>query len=461
MPRINSSVFRAYDIRGIVDQDFDPHWVHSLGQACGTYFLRQGIGSAVVGRDCRHSSPEYQQRLVQGLASCGLEVIFLPMAPTPVFYYAIKKLGKRAGVMITASHNPPEFNGFKIWCGENTIHSDSIQDLRRIMEQGEFAQGLGTACEWDPRADYLQELSQGIRLQNPFRVVVDGGNGSAGLLCAQLLRRIGAEVIELFCEPNPDFPNHHPDPTLEENLQDMRTEVHRHGARLGLGLDGDGDRLGVLDEQGQVIYGDRLLAIYARDLLSRRPGALVLGEVKCSHLLYQDIQAHRGSSEMYKTGHSLIKARMQETGALLAGEMSGHMFFAEGYYGYDDAIYAALRLLLIMDSSPEKPLSSYLQDWPQVVSTPEIRMDCPEELKFLAVEKLREHFQNQEDGFQLIDVDGVRLTFPDGWGLVRASNTQPVLVLRFEAETGQRLQEIRDFMQQPLQEIISSLEKHG
>ncbi|MFW6314984.1 MAG: phosphomannomutase, partial [Desulfohalobiaceae bacterium] len=233
------------------------------------------------------------------------------------------------------------------------------------------------------------------------------------------------------------------------------------GAHLGLGLDGDGDRLGVLDEKGEVIYGDRLLAIYARDLLSRRPGALILGEVKCSHLLYQDILAHAGQAEMYKTGHSLIKSRMQETGALLAGEMSGHMFFAEDYYGFDDALYAACRLLQIMDRSPNSPLSSYLQDWPEVVNTPELRMDCPEEFKFKAVDRLLDHFRAQRGQFELLDVDGVRLNFSDGWGLVRASNTQPVLVLRFEAETGQRLQEIREFMQKPLREIISNLKGHG
>lgn len=461
MPLVNPDVFRAYDIRGIVDQDFDSHWVHTLGQACGTYFLQQGYSSAVVGRDCRHSSPKYQQDLVQGLAACGLEVIFLPMTPTPVFYFAIKKLQKKAGVMITASHNPPEFNGFKIWCGENTIHSQEIQNIRQIMEKGDFAQGQGTACEWDPCPAYLEELCSQGKLSSQLRVVVDGGNGSAGKLCAQLLSRIGAQVVELFCEPDPDFPHHHPDPTLEENLKDLRAEVQRHGAQLGLGLDGDGDRLGVLDEQGRVIYGDRLLAIYARDLLSRRPGSLILGEVKCSHLLYQDIQAHGGQAEMYKTGHSLIKSRMQQTGALLAGEMSGHMFFAEGYYGYDDALHAACRLLQIMDSAPEKPLSSYLQDWPQVISTPEIRMDCPEELKFKAVDRLLEHFQTQDGQFELLAVDGVRLSFPDGWGLVRASNTQPVLVLRFEAETEDRLLEIRDLMQEPLQQIITKLQEHA
>ncbi|MFW6388739.1 MAG: phosphomannomutase/phosphoglucomutase [Desulfohalobiaceae bacterium] len=461
MPRLNPDVFRAYDIRGIVDQDFDSHWVFTLGQACGTYFLQQGHTSAVVGRDCRHSSPGYQQSLVQGLAACGLDVLFLPMVPTPVFYFAIKKLHKKAGVMITASHNPPEFNGFKIWCGENTIHSQEIQEIRQIMEKCRFAQGQGTACEWDPCPDYLQELSSQGQLESRLRVVVDGGNGSAGELCAELLRRLGAEVVELFCDPNPDFPNHHPDPTQEENLQQLRSEVKRHGAHLGLGLDGDGDRLGVLDEKGQVIYGDRLLAIYARDLLSRRPGALILGEVKCSHLLYQDILAHAGQAEMYKTGHSLIKSRMQETGALLAGEMSGHMFFAEDYYGFDDALYAACRLLQIMDRSPNSPLSSYLQDWPEVVNTPELRMDCPEEFKFKAVDRLLDHFRAQRGQFELLDVDGVRLNFSDGWGLVRASNTQPVLVLRFEAETGQRLQEIREFMQKPLREIISNLKGHG
>ncbi len=459
MLQINTHVFRAYDIRGLVGQDFDPHWVYTLGRACGTYFLQQGCTSAVVGRDCRRSSPQYQQNIVQGLTSCGLDVIFLPMGPTPLFYFAIKKLQKNAGIMITASHNPPDFNGFKIWCQDNTIHSQEIQKILHIMQKGEFTQGQGLACELDLTRDYLQELSGQTRLQHPVRVVLDGGNGSAAELCAELLRRIGAQVIELYCRPDPDFPHHHPDPTALENLEDLRVEVLRHQAHLGLGLDGDGDRLGVLDENGQVIYGDKLLAIYARDLLTRRPGALILGEVKCSHLLYKDIQAHGGQVEMYKTGHSLIKARMQETGALLAGEMSGHMFFAERYYGYDDALYAAQRLLEILDRNPETPLSTYLQDWPQVLSTPEIRMQCPEEFKFTAVQQLLEYFQKANGSYELLDIDGVRLNFSDGWGLVRASNTQPVLVLRFEAQTENRLQEIRALMQEPLQRIIHSLEK--
>lgn len=459
MLQINTNIFRAYDIRGLVDQDFDPHWVYTLGRACGTYFLQQGLTSAVVGRDCRHSSPQYQQSIVQGLTACGLDVTFLPMGPTPLFYFAIKKLQKNAGIMITASHNPPEFNGFKIWCQDNTIHSQEIQKILHIMQKGEFTQGQGLACELDLSRDYLQELSGQTRLQHPLRVVLDGGNGSAGKLCAELLSRIGAQVIELYCRPDPDFPHHHPDPTVLENLEDLRAELLRHQAHLGLGLDGDGDRLGVLDENGQIIYGDRLLAIYARDLLTRRPGALVLGEVKCSHLLYKDIQAHGGQAEMYKTGHSLIKARMQEAGALLAGEMSGHMFFAERYYGYDDALYAAQRLLEILDRNPETPLSTYLQDWPQVQTTPEIRMQCPEEFKFTAVQKLQEYFQKANGSYELVDIDGVRLNFSDGWGLVRASNTQPVLVLRFEAQTENRLQEIRSFMQEPLQRIIHSLEK--
>jgi len=454
MKTLKREVFRAYDIRGVVDRDFDEPWVEMLGRACGTFFLQRGQQRAVVGHDCRHSSAGYQRAMVKGLLATGVDVVFLNMVPTPVFYYAVKTLHCEAGVMITASHNPPEFNGFKVWSGPGTIHSDDVQALYAIMAGEEFAQGRGVGTHHDIVPAYLDELGEQVRLANPVRVVVDGGNGAGGLICAELLRRVGAEVVELYCRPDGSFPNHHPDPTQDKNNVDLRAAVLEHHAQAGIGLDGDGDRIGVLDEQGRLIYGDRLLAIFARRVLADHPGATIIGEVKCSHLMFQDIGAHGGIPIMGAAGHSLIKARMQETGAALAGEMSGHMFFADRYYGFDDALYSAMRLVEILAQAPNKPLSSYLDEWPPIFSTPELRVDCPEEIKFLVVQKAQQYFREQ---FEVVDVDGVRIVLPDGWGLLRASNTQPVLVLRFEAQSAGRLEEIRALVENPLRRWIADL----
>ncbi|MFP4071869.1 MAG: phosphomannomutase/phosphoglucomutase [Desulfovibrionales bacterium] len=454
MKEVREEIFRAYDIRGIVDHDFDSEWVERFGQACGTYFLEKGMSQAVVGHDCRHSSPEYQQRLTRGLTRAGIDVVCLNMVPTPVFYFAVKNLGRRAGVMITASHNPSEFNGFKVWSGESTIHTTEIQRLYRIMADGNLVRGRGLASEVDIVPTYLEELASQTSLAKKIRVVVDGGNGAAGLVCAELLRRIGAEVIPIYCEPDGNFPNHHPDPTVEKYITDLMERVRTEKAHFGVGLDGDGDRIGVVDEQGRIIYGDQLLAIYAREVLKDHPGAPIIGEVKCSHLMFKDIEQHGGTPVMYKTGHSLIKSKMKETGSPLAGEMSGHMFFADRFYGFDDAAYAAQRLAEIAASRPELPLSRYLEDWPATHNTPEIRMECPESIKFEVVRKAQEYFK---ENYAINDVDGVRITFADGWGLLRASNTQPVLVLRFEAESRERLEEIRSIIEDPLKGWIAEL----
>jgi len=446
MKPVNREIFRAYDIRGIVDKDFDEEWVETLGRACGTYFRAKGYNQAVVGHDCRHSSPGYQAAMLRGLTATGVDVVYLDMVATPLFYFACKKLGKKAGVMITASHNPPEFNGFKVWAGESTIHSEEIQEVWRIMDKGEFATGDGVASRHDIEPSYLADLAAQITLPRPVKVVLDGGNGAGGLVCAELLRRIGAEVVEQYTEPDGDFPNHHPDPIVPKYMGDLIARVTAEGAELGIGLDGDGDRIGVVDEKGEMIFGDQLLAIYSRDLLTRHPGATVIGEVKCTHLMYKDIEEHGGHPVMNATGHSLIKARMHDTGALLAGEMSGHMFFADRYYGFDDAHYAAMRIVDIAARS-EAPVSAMLADWPKTYNTPEIRQDCPDAIKFKVVERAQEFFKKDYD---VIDVDGVRIVFPDGWGLLRASNTQPVLVLRFEAESPERLKEIRAVIETPL-----------
>jgi phosphomannomutase/phosphoglucomutase len=454
MKEIKQGIFRAYDIRGVVDKDLDEEWVETLGRACAAYFRGLGLNRAVVGHDCRHSSPAYQDAVIKGLASSGMDVVALNLVSTPEFYFACKHLGYEAGVMITASHNPPEFNGFKVWAGESTIHSEEIRKIYEIMSAGDFVSGEGVVTEHDIRPAYVEELVSQLELKAPVKVVVDGGNGAGGEVTADILKKCGAEVIELYTEPDGSFPNHHPDPIVEKYMTDLIAKVKETGAKAGIGLDGDGDRIGVIDENGNMLYGDQLLAVYARDMLQERPGATVIAEVKCSHLMYQDIEKHGGNPIMWKTGHSLIKAKMKETDAELAGEMSGHMFFADRYYGFDDATYAALRFVEIMSKKPDVPVSQYLADWPETYNTPEIRKDCPDEAKFDVVERAQEHFRKEYD---IIDVDGVRITFEDGWGLVRASNTQPVLVLRFEAESEERLAEIREIIEGPLDDWIEEM----
>lgn len=448
-----SRIFRAYDIRGIVGRDFDADWVERLGRACGAYFLSLGHARAVVGHDCRLTSPEFQDRLVRGLAATGVDVLFLGMVPTPVCYFAIRHLGYQAGVMITASHNPSEYNGFKVWAGKSTIHSGEIQKLAALMEQDGFPAGNGLATFHDIGPTYLETVSALVKLNRPVKVVLDGGNGAAGLIARDLLARAGAEVVELFCEPDGRFPNHHPDPVEEKNLGALKAKVLETGAELGIGLDGDGDRIGVVDEHARVVHGDRLLAVFARQVLAEKPGSAIIGDVKCSHLLFQDIARHGGRPIMSATGHSLIKDRLLAEKAALAGEMSGHMFFADRYYGFDDAPYAALRLVEIL-SRADRPVSRFLDDWPATFVTPELRVDCPEHIKFAVADKARDEFAKS---YTLEGDDGARLVFPDGWALVRASNTQPALVLRFEAESAERLAELRSLVEVPLARWIAEM----
>lgn len=454
MKPLSPDIFRAYDIRGIVDKDFDPEWVEVFGRACGAYFLKNGFSRAVIGHDARLSSPIYQERLAKGMAETGVDVVLVGMVSTPVCYFACKHLGTDAGVMVTASHNPPEFNGFKVIAGPSTIYGDEIQALFRMMAAGNFPSGKGIVSTHDILPAYVSALTSQTKLSRPIKVVLDGGNGAGGPVTEAVLKGIGAEVIPIFCEPDGNFPNHHPDPVVEKYMTALIGRVKSEGAACGIGLDGDGDRLGVVDETGKLMFGDQLLAIYAREVLSDHPGATVIGEVKCSHLAYKDVAAHGGNPVMGATGHSLIKARMQETGAKLAGEMSGHMFFADRYYGFDDATYAALRFLEVLDRHPEATAGTLLADWPVTFNTPEIRFDCPEHIKFAVVERAQNHFRALYD---MIDVDGVRIVFPDGWGLVRASNTQPVLVLRFEAESPERLEEIRAVIETPLRGWIEEM----
>lgn len=446
-----SPVFRAYDIRGRVGQDFDEAWTRRLGHACGLRFRAAGCRSAVLGQDCRLSSPALADALAWGMLSAGLDVVRAGMIPTPCLYYAVLRLGRKAGVMVTASHNPPWDNGFKIWLGESTLHDDGIRDIGRLMqsETGDSgapdhggADRAALLSSVDIRPDYVDDICARLGPCSPRRVVVDGGSGAAGPLCVETLRRMGAEVIPLFCEPDGRFPHHHPDPTRPENMKALARTVREEGADLGIGLDGDGDRIGVVDRQGRLLAGDELLALYARDLLLRRPGALILADVKCSQRLFEDIRARGGRAEMCRSGHSIAKARLREAGGLLAGELSGHVFHAENWYGFDDAIYCAARLLTVLDRLGE-PLER-LPGWPPVCSTPEIALPCPDAVKFAVADRAVAWYRPRRP---TIDMDGARVTFEGGWGLVRASNTSPALILRFEADSPERLAAIRADME--------------
>lgn len=444
------NVFRAYDIRGVVDIDFDEQWVTRLGKACGTYFIRRGIRSAVVGHDCRHSSPAYHDALVAGLLATGIDVTSIGMVPTPVLYFAVKHLNRQGGIMITASHNPPEYNGFKVWGGQSTIHGEEIQKIRTIFEEGIFEEGQGVHSSLDIIPTYKEDVLGRFHLSRPVKIVLDGGNGVGGEICADILTRLGAMVIPMFCTPDGDFPNHHPDPVVEANMRSLMERVKAEKADFGIGLDGDADRLGIVDPDGRLLFGDEVLSIYARELLARKPGSTVIADVKCSSRLFADIKEHGGSPMMWTTGHSLIKARMHEIEAPLAGEMSGHMFFSENWYGFDDAIYGAARMTALF-SAQEKSMTE-LPGWPVSHATPEINIPCPDSSKFAVVEQVKAHFRNLYD---TIELDGARVNFPHGWGLVRASNTQPVLVTRFEADSPEHLAAIREEMEKPLHAWIA------
>lgn len=444
-------IFREYDIRGIVGRDLGEEDVHRLGLAGGTYYQSKGARRITLGRDCRLSSPQISGWLKRGLIEAGMNVVDLGMVPTPLLYFSVRQLNADGGIQITGSHNPPEFNGFKICLGDLSVHGEEIQEIRRIVESGRFRSGDGRLEQAEVEGSYLRYVAASI-LPGPVkrRVVVDGGNGTGGPLACRLYRELGMDVRPLFCEPDGAFPNHHPDPTIPENLESLIAEVKAFSADAGIAFDGDADRIGVVGPDGRILWGDQLMILFARDLLLRHPGCKIIGEVKCSQVLYDDIEARGGKAIMWKAGHSLIKSKMKEEGALLAGEMSGHMFFAERYLGYDDAIYAGARLLEIL-SRTDAGLDDLLADVPRMANTPEIRMDCPDERKFDVVSRMVREFRKE---YEVIDVDGARVLFDGGWGLIRASNTQPVLVLRFEAADEGRMEEIREVFMDKLRDLL-------
>jgi phosphomannomutase / phosphoglucomutase len=438
------SIFREYDIRGIAGKDLSAELSYELGLVYAELVHEKGSKRSTplvsVGRDCRLSSDEYADALINGLRDGGLDVVSLGVCPSPLTYFSIFKKDLDGGIMVTGSHNPADYNGFKIGLGKDTLHGNQIQDIRARLEKGAKKHAKkGALSSYDVIPDYWDELKSRAKPLTKMKIVIDAGNGTAATVAPELFRRLGAEVIELFCELDGRFPNHHPDPTVVKNLKVMIDTVIQQKADFGVAFDGDSDRIGLVDEKGTVIFGDEMMVLFSRDVLNANPGATIISEVKSSYRLYDDIAKRGGVPIMWKTGHSLIKSKMKESKALLAGEMSGHIFFADRYYGYDDAIYAALRVYEIV-SAAAKPLSSLLSDLDHTVNTPEIRIDCVEELKFQLVEETK---KNLEGAGKINPIDGIRIDFGDGWGLVRASNTQPVIVLRFEASSEKQLLKIR------------------
>lgn len=436
---LHPGIFREYDIRGIADQELLDPDVEQLGRALATYLIRHSGRLICLGNDCRLSSPRLHDALLKGLMSAGAQVLDIGTVPTPVLYYSAVHFKAGGAVMITGSHNPPEYNGFKTVCGTGTLHGTAIQDVRKLMELGDLDEGAGSVEQVDAVTPYVDEITSQFNFSRKVKVVFDAGNGTAGPVLRRMIEKLKVDATELFFEMDGRFPNHHPDPTVLENLADLKKSVLQNKAELGVAFDGDTDRIGAIDEEGNVIYGDMLLLIFGREILSRKPGSTFIGEVKCSQIMYDKLAELGGNPIMFKTGHSLIKAKMKEEHAELAGEMSGHMFFADRYYGYDDALYAACRLLEILANSGQ-PLSYQLEGIPQMVSTPELRVDCPDDVKFQVVEKVGKIVRRQH---QTVNVDGVRVLFEKGWGLVRASNTQPVLVMRFEAGSKDLLDKYR------------------
>ncbi|MBI5827059.1 MAG: phosphomannomutase/phosphoglucomutase [Deltaproteobacteria bacterium] len=474
MPEIPDNIFREYDIRGTYGQDLTDETAELIGRAYAaivrkTRPRKAGNPRITVGRDVRTSSAPLWDALIRGLTSSGIDCVDIGECPSPLQYFSIHSLGLDGGIMITGSHNPPEYNGFKISIGEETIHGEGIQHLKRAVRQiapERPPEGMaeGKVERLDIISRYIDYVADNIRLpalKRPLKVALDSGNGTAGIVAPMLLRRLGCETVELFSDPDGRFPNHHPDPTMPENLNDLIEAVRCSGADFGVAYDGDADRIGVVDELGGIIWGDKLMVIFSRAILETNPGATIVGEVKCSQVMYDEIARRGGRPVMWKTGHSLIKSKMKELKAELAGEMSGHIFFANRYLGFDDAVYASCRLAEIMAMRREKDpgfaFSTLLAGLPETVITPEIRVDCPDKLKFGVIEKLCGAIGKGTNGFKvrdIIKIDGLRMNFDGGWALVRASNTQPVLVLRFEADSKALLDRSIDFVKTRLDKAL-------
>ncbi|PZR03639.1 MAG: phosphomannomutase [Archangium gephyra] len=454
---MNPQIFREYDVRGLVDKDLTDSVVENLGRGLATMVKRAGGSTIVVGRDARLSGQRFRDAFIKGAISTGMHVIDVGIVPTPIVYFAANTLPVEGLAMITGSHNPPEYNGFKMGVGKTTFYGETIQELRKLIERGDFEKSdrPGTVSDFDAVTPYLHfVLSTVKRGPKKMKVVVDAGNGVGGIVAVPLLEKLGYDVVPLFCEPDGNFPNHHADPTVAKNLELCIAKVKETKADLGVAFDGDADRIGVVDGNGEILWGDKLMILLSRAVLKDVPGAAIVGEVKCSFTMYDDIAKHGGTPIMWKAGHSLIKAKMKETHAALAGEMSGHIFYKHRFFGFDDAPYTAARLLEIL-SNEKQSLAELLADVPVTYSSPELRFDTVEEKKFALVQRCTEKLKSK--GLELITVDGVRVTFPDGWGLIRASNTTPILVVRYEAKTKERLKEIQALIDGTIHEAKAEL----
>jgi phosphomannomutase / phosphoglucomutase len=453
---MNPQVFREYDIRGVVGKDLDDEFVGRLATALGAYWTDHGVKKVAVGMDARLSSPGFKKIMIDNITASGIDVIDIGLVPTPVMYFALFWLDLEGGVAITGSHNPPDNNGFKIALGKTTIYGSEIQKLREYVEKGIKVTGEGTASVYDLIPEYVEDIVSRITTcPGMLNIVLDPGNGAGGRAAMMVLEQLGMHVDGICLEPDGNFPNHHPDPTIAEGIEMLKREVLKTGADIGIGLDGDADRIGVIDAAGNVIYGDMITAILAAAILKNRPGEKIIGEVKCSKVLFDKIQASGGIPIMGKVGHSLMKARLKVENAALAGEMSGHIFFKDRWYGFDDGIYAAARLIEVLSNSLNP--QAVFDELPRMHNTPEIRFECPDDIKFKAVDEFTRYAKEKYQA--CIDIDGVRFENKEGWGLARPSNTQPVIVLRFEADSRRHLDELEADTRGKLDEIIKGIER--
>ena len=452
---ISEDIFRAYDIRGIVKTALTPDAVTQIGQAFASEARAQGQTKVVIGRDGRLSSPDLANALSNGLRAGGCDVVDVGMVPTPVLYYATHKLETGTGIMVTGSHNPPEYNGLKMLIAGHTIYGDGIKSLYHRIVDGKLESGDGSYEQQDVISSYIDTIVSDIQLTRPLNIAVDCGNGVAGVLAVDLFKKLGCEITELFCDVDGTFPNHHPDPSKPENLEDIKKVIAEKHLDLGLAFDGDGDRVGIIDDKQNIIWADRQMMLYAGDVLERKPGAQIIFDIKSSTNLANYIKEHGGEPLMWKTGHSFIKAKMKETGAELAGEMSGHIFFKERWFGFDDGLYSAARMLEIL-SKRNQTTSEIFDELPDSINTPELQImfDEGEHYKFMEKFKQEAEFENAE----IVTIDGMRVNYPEGWGLIRPSNTTPCLVLRFEANNQQVLEDIQDKFRQQLHKMDSSLQ---
>ncbi|MEK6958042.1 MAG: phosphomannomutase/phosphoglucomutase [archaeon] len=436
---MNPEIFREYDIRGIADKEIPDEDAELVGKAFGTIIHNNGGSEIVVGKDNRKSGPRITKALLKGIASTGISVIFVGEVSTPEFYYAVHTLNADGGISVTASHNPPQYNGFKAMVGKKAIYGEEIKNIYNVAQKRKFANGKGKISEKNIDEEYIGAIASRVKVKRKVKLVIDAGNGMASELAPALLKKLGCEVSCLYCEKDANFPNHLPDPVKEENMMDLQKKVLAEKAEFGIGFDGDADRLGVIDEKGNLIYGDRLLGLLAKDALQRNKGAKVIFEVKCSMALEEWVRKNGGIPIMWKTGHSLIKAKIKEENAIIAGEMSGHMYFAENWFGFDDALLAAAKVVEIASNSNKK-MSELINEMPSYFASPEYSIDFPDAEKFAFVKRAQDHFRKK---YRVIDVDGARIIFENGWGLIRASNTQPKIIMRFEGKTKKDLEKVK------------------